>query len=711
MADDGGAVADGDSGEDAWAERMKTALVGTSALRIVCTLALRHLFTLMVPATVMLTPIGLLAAAMLPIVAADHLLVVNGRIELVGDASMPLFAWLGGLLLVSVPAAAVAGAATMVIAAGRALGRPVHWRSALQAAVRRVRGLTALAFIQLALLALTLAVGAALIVFLNPWVGIAATVVIGLVLMPTLLAMPAFVLEGLGPFGALSRGYRLVATMRFTSPILLAISMIILPGLASRGLGWVADRLPYPVDISMNSVTAVLLAALQAAVLAVIFLNRIAEQWHGVSRPELRAIVDRLPEQDGPRTRMAAVLAVLVLPGLLTGAFAAVNPLGWVEVSDHVAGLSPVDEAGDDSHDHGPSVRSQDLTALYVSPGPKLAMYMQAFDDPPKMLTCPDLTCADLDIFYAGDDIFDRIAAAAALPDGRTVVASWDWDRAERNHRLRLVACDQARCSAPGKPIAWWSRDDGQILSTKLAVAARPGGVVLVQADERDDDKTLTFTSCRDLGCADPVRHTPVRLKRDIKGDSDKHSLKLAFGPDGRPVAAVRDGDTGAVSLVTCETADCASATVTRPGPPVPADEVAEAGMRGLSLAVRRDGRPVIAYGDPRAGAIKLLDCQDRACSGAQSTTLAGSDHYNVPPGLGLSADQALVATFVGKHLVVYSCQGTACRAARIAKARYSPGRLAMSLDQTGRPVIAWIDARPSLREPEWSLRVTSPLI
>ncbi|MEO3807216.1 hypothetical protein [Nonomuraea sp. B1E8] len=347
-------MADGDSGEDVWAERMTTALARTSALRIVCTLALRHLLTLMVPTTVMLTPIGLLAAATLPIVAADHLLVVNGRIDLVGDASMPLFAWLGGLLLVSVPAAAVAGAATMLIAAGRALGRPVHWRFALRAAVRRARGLTALAFIQLAFLALTLAVGMALIVFLNPWVGIAATVVIGLVLMPTLLAMPAFVMEGLGPFGALRRGYRLVETMRVTSPILLAISVIIVPGLASSGFGWVADRLPYPVDISMSSVTAVLLAALQAAVLAVVFLNRIANQWHGVSRPELRAIVDRLPEQDGPRTRRAAVLAVLVLPGLLTGSFAAVNPLGWVEVSDHVAGLSPVDEAGDD---HGPFVR------------------------------------------------------------------------------------------------------------------------------------------------------------------------------------------------------------------------------------------------------------------------------------------------------------------------------------------------------------------
>jgi tetratricopeptide (TPR) repeat protein len=45
--------------------------------------------------------------------------------------------------------------------------------------------------------------------------------------------------------------------------------------------------------------------------------------------------------------------------------------------------------------------------------------YMQSFDDPPKMLTCPDLTCADVDIFYAGDDISDRFAAAAALPDGR----------------------------------------------------------------------------------------------------------------------------------------------------------------------------------------------------------------------------------------------------------------------------------------------------
>jgi hypothetical protein len=66
------------------------------------------------------------------------------------------------------------------------------------------------------------------------------------------------------------------------------------------------------------------------------------------------------------------------------------------------------------------------------------------------------------------------------------------------------------------------------------------------------------------------------------------------------------------------------------------------------------------------------------------------------------------VATFVDKHLVVYSCRGTACRATTIAKAMQSPLQLAMSLDQTGRPVIAWID---TMLEREWSLRVTSPLI
>ncbi|MEU4573654.1 hypothetical protein [Nonomuraea sp. NPDC023979] len=703
MAENSGAVA------DVWAERMRAALVGTSALSIVGTRVLRHLFTLMVPTTVLSIPVGLLAAALLPIAAAGRLLVVNGRIELVGDADVPLFAWLGVLVLIGVPAAAVAGGATMLMAAGRVLGWPVPWRSALRVAVRRGRGLTALAFVQVAFLALTAAAGVALTVFVNPWAGIAAIVVVGLALMPGLLAMPAMLLEELGPFAALRRAYRLVATMRFTSPLLLAIGVIILHGLAAGGFDWVADRLPYPVNVAVNSAAAVLLSAFQAAVLAVVFLNRIAKQWHEVGRPELRAIVDRLPERDGARTRTAPILALLVLPGLVTGVVAAVNPLGWVEVSDHVAALSPADEADeadDDGGDRGPVVWSRDLTALYVSPGPKLAMYMQGFDDDaPRMLTCPDLTCADLDIFYAGDNRTDRFAATAALPDGRTVVASWDWDQAERNYRLRLAACDQARCSAPGKPIAWWSKDDGQFLWSRLAVAAHPGGVVLVQADRPDDAKTLTFTSCRDLACADPVRHTPVRLRRDIAGTSDKHALKVAFGPDGRPVAAVRDGDSGAVSLVTCGTADCASATVTTPGPPLTA---AGARMRGLSLAVRRDGRPVIAYGDPAAGAIKLLDCQDRACSRAQSATLAGDRHED-PPGLVLSGDRALVATFADAHLVVHSCRGTACRATRIAKAGNVPEQLAMSLTGTGRPVIAWIDANP--REDEWSLRVTSPLI
>ncbi|MEU4229981.1 hypothetical protein AB0F17_37280 [Nonomuraea sp. NPDC026600] len=166
--------------------------------------------------------------------------------------------------------------------------------------------------------------------------------------------------------------------------------------------------------------------------------------------------------------------------------------------------------------------------------------------------------------------------------------------------------------------------------------------------------------------------------------------------------------------MISCLDAACHWPSVARPVPPAPTNVDKLPWTAGLAMAVRPDGRPAIAYRDPRDQANKLLDCRTPDCSQADIRTLGAGDEYHAVPALVLDRQgRPLVAFESREHqrLMLAVCTGSRCESIPVSKNRGGFGeRLAMTLNAAGDPVIAWIDhalAPPGL---SWNLHVTTPL-
>ncbi|MEV0351836.1 hypothetical protein AB0H88_39220 [Nonomuraea sp. NPDC050680] len=127
-------------------------------------------------------------------------------------------------------------------------------------------------------------------------------------------------------------------------------------------------------------------------------------------------------------------------------------------------------------------------------------------------------------------------------------------------------------------------------------------------------------------------------------------------------------------------------------------------------MAVRADGRPLIAYLDMTDGAIKLLDCHTRECSTAGTITLAEPGR-NTASVMVLDRDGRPLVAYQDldrERIVIATCTRSLCTRTPITTIRRGGGHgLTMALDSHGRPMIAWMDAAGWA---DWDLVVTTPL-
>ncbi len=189
------------------------------------------------------------------------------------------------------------------------------------------------------------------------------------------------------------------------------------------------------------------------------------------------------------------------------------------------------------------------------------------------------------------------------------------------------------------------------------------------------------------------------------------------MGPGGRAVAVRLGSLTDAMHVISCSDPACEEVRVTRPVAPIwrdirdaeasgdineRFDESGEYGDQvGVSLAVRADGRPLIAYRSAVGGAVRLLDCRTPDCGAADSLTLAPAGVEHAAPALVLDrSGRALVAyqDLERRRLMLATCTGLDCTTTAVRNMRHGPGpNVAMTLDVGGRPVIVWTDVGSDL--------------
>ncbi|MEU4509137.1 hypothetical protein AB0G05_06550 [Nonomuraea wenchangensis] len=669
-----------------------------------CAGAARHAIGLVVPGLLVFLPLGLIAGpALAAIVAVDgSAAVVNGGFELVGSPGTPVLVWSAVVLVATVAGQMVVLPATVILAAGRLAGENVPVSAAMRAALRRWPAMLALALVGAVVLAADTAAGLGLLL----WNGAQVTaygVMVFLLLfsLPCLLAVPGVVMKGRSARNALALAYRLTFDAPWATVLTLAFGVVIFPALAQQAVNLATAGIPV-LRIGMGWVLALVAVPFQATVIARLFLHRLALA--GMTT-EFKEIVDGLPASTPRPVRPVPVLAALLLPPLLYGAAALVNPLGWLEVSETAV------------------TKNVDLSeprALYLGQDGRVVMLMDGSREA-KLLTCADSECAHPRLTWAEPAAVagEPAAVSARLADGRLAVTTWavegrhPWVYDENwRARLRLRICDAANCvPAPGgKPLAEMAWRDRKRV---VALAARPGGGLVVAQlhgipeDGDGDEEALSLTICDDPACARPrvkeVAKVPVDGPRDLIAGVD---------PDDRPVVLRLDQYSGAVHVVSCHDLACARARVEQP---VEGD--ASAYLLGgrdrphAAMVVRADGRPLIAYQDLADGTIKLLDCRDRACSRAASAALTSPGGRQAGPAMVLDRSGRALVAFrdLDRHrIVVAACTGTRCTRTPVTTIARGGGLgLAMAVDGRGRPVLAWLDFGAA---DDWDLVVTRPL-
>ncbi|GAA3604193.1 hypothetical protein GCM10022419_106020 [Nonomuraea rosea] len=689
--------------------------------------AARYLVGLAVPAVAVFLPIGLLAASALALLADGSVAVVDGDFELIGAPDTSLLAWSAAVLVVSVAGQAVALPATVVLATARLVGKGVSNSGAMRAAARRWPAMAALVLVGVVAFTVALAAGLGVLVWTGAQVTAYAVVaVLTLSAMPCLLAVAPVVLEGRSARGALARAYRLTGGASWATPLRLAFGVVLLPALTVGAVNWAVSGLPI-VPAVAGYVLALATVPFQGAVIARLFLHRLVIKG---TLAEFREVVDGLPASTPRPAGRVPVLAALLLPGLLYGGAVLINPLSWLQVSETaVTGNWSRDLDSELAEEDGhpkPELETADLRALYAGPGGRMVMLLDGSAEA-QLLTCMDSGCTRTRFTRAepADAAGGYTAAGSRLADGRLVVSTWAQEGVNEDGlvseeswraRLGLLICDETGCvPAPdGKPITEVTQSSQDRM---VALAARPGGGLLVAQlhefplSERDaDQEGLSITICDDPACTRP------RTKEIAKLPADRHvaggrGLVAGVGPDDRPVMLRFDRDTGSIFVISCDDPACVRARV---GQPVQAGSLDYASSRDRGavtvMAVRADGRPLIAYRDVRDGAIKLLDCHTRECSRADTATLSEPGR-NTAPAIALDRHgRALVAyqDLDRERIVIAACTRTRCTPTPVTTIRRGGGDgLAMALDGHGRPMIAWMDVEGW---DEWDLIVTTPL-
>jgi hypothetical protein len=683
----------------------------------------RHLVPLVLPGVLVYVPVSVLIQLMLVVSLDDSAAVINDRLHFIGGSDGSLLIWAGLLVTAGILGQALVFPATVVLAAGRFVDRPVSPVAALRAAARRLP--STLLLVVVGVLAYA-AVGAAgfgvLLLTRQEWMAIAVMVTLALTATPGLLAVPGVMLHGCTALGAIRHAYRLSRLRRRATAFTLAFGVVVVPAAATWGLGRGLGLLPGALETVGSGVAGFALALaitpVQAAVVTRQFLHCLA--WRTEDSNEAEDLVRGLPgSAPGPFRRV--LLLTVLLPAVLFSGVVLVNPFGWPEVSQTNVTESwqkaePSGSSG--SSDDGPELRPFDLRDVHAGRGGSLAMVIDGYDDYASLLTCADTSCEKTSFTWAEQRVAgtDPLPGAVSvrLPDGRLLLTTWSGEA------LRMLTCEADECvPVPGGGTV--AKADRPAYYAGVAMAVRQGGLVVAFADKErvkgDADPTkdiVSFVFCADVACAHPAQKRVARL------DATSYlpgvpSLAVTTAPGGRPVAARFDIHNGQIHVISCADAACLRTRVTRPVPPYPPSVESERGRdTGLALVVRPDGRPLIAYRDRNDRATKLLDCRTPDCAQAEVITLDAGGPYRSTPVMVLDrAGRPLVAyqNHDGTRLMLATCTGPRCVRTAVARIGWGPGDgLVMTLNDQGRPTIAWMDDNDALFGGEWRLIVTTPL-
>ena len=205
-------------------------------------------------------------------------------------------------------------------------------------------------------------------------------------------------------------------------------------------------------------------------------------------------------------------------------------------------------------------------------------------------------------------------------------------------------------------------------------------------------NKRLMFAKCSDAMCASAATST-----LDSGGASGVGEYtSIAIGRDGFPVMGYYDQTNLALKFLKCNDASCVGTTIRT------LDSGGASGVgQFTSIAIGRDGYPVISYHDDTSFHLKFAKCNDASCSSPTVSTLDSVGSNGTFNSIAIGSDGYPVISYFNQtsfHLKFAKCNDAACSIATTATSTLDSNFLAgidtsIAIGRDGYPVISYADA------------------
>lgn len=249
--------------------------------------------------------------------------------------------------------------------------------------------------------------------------------------------------------------------------------------------------------------------------------------------------------------------------------------------------------------------------------------------------------------------------------DGLPVIAHWDVG----NDALRLADCGNAACTTAATAAVTGTGEGGRSPSLALDTGGRP--VISFSA---------AVTGALKLAhCAVPTCISFSNSIEAINPGPDASGTALALDAAGNPIVAFHKTSLGALAVAHCNDPNCSlavsggeSVEIPDPGPGV-----------GSAPAVHLDaaGRPLIAYYDQAQGDLKFAACGDVGCTPALASVITLDDGG----GADVGSNPAIDLDDSGRPVIAYhDATAGALRLAGCATPSCDAGRTIVVVDDVG---------------------------
>lgn len=269
-------------------------------------------------------------------------------------------------------------------------------------------------------------------------------------------------------------------------------------------------------------------------------------------------------------------------------------------------------------------------------------------------------------------------------------------------HPITLVRCNDWLCAGNDESVQEINGTfcgGGARGEAALAINVEGNPIVSQRNGGCTSDGILNISVCKDPSCAAPDEGGP-----NYDADGTGRYNSIAIGTDGNPVVSYYDLPNGNLKVLHCNDFLCDGTDDTT-------NLVASDGDVGAwtSLAIGKNGNPVIAYYDVTNHDLKVARCNDKACGGGDETisTVESSGDVGEFASLAIGADGNPVIAYYKRStgdLKVAKCNDPACAGGNEKRTTVvSEGdvgqwaSLGVGLD--GRPAIAFYDATPAAQD------------